>query len=101
MQGTITLPYYLVIPSAENPLAPVRRQFLIDKFLNEIDLEHIVLETDAPYLSPTPFRGKRNQSNYIPIIAEQLATTLQVDINKVKDLTTRNAISLFNTPKEA
>ena len=37
----------------------------IDQFLNEIPLEHIVLETDAPYLAPTPFRGKRNESSYI------------------------------------
>lgn len=66
--------------------------------LVNLPLEMMVLETDAPYLSPTPFRGKRNQSNYIPIIAEQLAESKQVEINKVREITTRNAINLFNTP---
>jgi TatD DNase family protein len=68
--------------------------------LVNLPLEMMVLETDAPYLSPTPFRGKRNQSNYIPIIAEQLATTLQIELEKVKEVTTENALKLFNTPKE-
>ena len=66
--------------------------------LVNLPLEMMVLETDAPYLSPTPFRGKRNQSNYIPIIAEQLAETKQVDVEKVREITTANAISLFHTP---
>ena len=45
----------------------------IDQFLNEIGLKHIVLETDAPYLAPVPYRGKRNESSYIKVIAEKLS----------------------------
>lgn len=64
-----------------------------------LPLEMMVLETDAPYLSPVPFRGKRNQSNYIPIIADQLATTLEVKLEKVQEMTTANAFKLYGTPK--
>ena len=46
----------------------------IDKFLNQIDIKHIVLETDSPYLAPTPFRGKRNESSYIKQVVEKLAS---------------------------
>ncbi|GLR16657.1 TatD family hydrolase [Portibacter lacus] len=66
--------------------------------LINLPLDMMVLETDSPYLSPTPFRGKRNQSNYIPIIAEQLAVTLDEKLEKVKEVTTKNALDLFNTP---
>ena len=45
----------------------------IDQFLNQIDLKHIVLETDAPYLSPVPYRGKRNESSYILNVLEKLS----------------------------
>ena len=45
----------------------------IDKFLNQIDLKHIVLETDSPYLAPVPFRGKRNESSYIVYVIEKLS----------------------------
>lgn len=65
----------------------------------ELPLEIMVLETDSPYLAPKPFRGKRNQSNYIPIIADQLATSLNLDLEKVMKITTQNALNLFGTPK--
>lgn len=48
----------------------------IDQFLHQIDIKHIVLETDAPYLAPTPFRGKRNESSYITQVVEKLAAIL-------------------------
>lgn len=67
--------------------------------LVNLDLDMMVLETDSPYLAPTPFRGKRNQSNYIPIIAEQLAETLEISIEEVARVTTNNAKNLFHTPK--
>ncbi len=67
----------------------------IDKFLQEIALEDIVLETDAPYLAPTPHRGKRNESSYIPLIAEKLARIYNVDIMKIAKITTQNSIDLF------
>lgn len=68
----------------------------IDLFLNEIDLEHIVLETDAPYLAPTPYRGKRNESSYLIKIAEKLAEIYQTDLSKIAEITTKNAKNIFN-----
>lgn len=67
----------------------------IDQFLNQIPLEHIVLETDAPYLTPTPYRGKRNESSYIPLIAQKLADIYQVDIETVANVTTQNSMDVF------
>ncbi|APU10527.1 hydrolase TatD [Cellulophaga lytica] len=67
----------------------------IDKFLNEIDLKHIVLETDAPYLAPTPFRGKRNESAYLINVAEKLADIYNKDIKEIADITTKNSLDVF------
>lgn len=60
-----------------------------------IPIQHIVLETDAPYLAPTPFRGKRNESSYIIHVAEKLASIYNVSPAEVSKLTTENAINLF------
>ncbi|SFW46740.1 TatD family hydrolase [Cellulophaga fucicola] len=67
----------------------------IDKFLSEIDIENIVLETDAPYLAPTPFRGKRNESAYIVNVAQKLAEIYNKDIAEIAEITTRNSESVF------
>lgn len=67
----------------------------IDRFLEDIPLEHIVLETDAPYLAPTPFRGKRNESKYIPVIAEKLANIYGISPEKIGEITTQNSLSVF------
>lgn len=67
----------------------------LDKVLEEVDLEHLVLETDAPYLAPTPFRGKRNESAYIRQIADKLASIKEISIEKVAEVTTSNAVKLF------
>ncbi len=67
----------------------------LQEILKEIDLQHILLETDAPYLSPVPFRGKRNESAYIPFIAEKLSEIKDCSLNTIKEQTTENAISLF------
>ncbi|HRO75357.1 MAG TPA: TatD family hydrolase [Crocinitomicaceae bacterium] len=61
-----------------------------------IPTERLLLETDSPYLAPTPKRGKRNESSYIPLIADNLATILQKSVEEVRDLTTQNAQNLFN-----
>jgi TatD DNase family protein len=61
----------------------------------DIDLQHLVLETDAPYLSPVPFRGKRNESTYIVNIAEKLAELKDTTVEKVANITTENAIKIF------
>ncbi len=70
----------------------------IDRFLHEIPLEHIVLETDSPYLAPTPYRGKRNESTYIPLIAEKMADIYEVPVEEIARITTANAKNIFKLP---
>lgn len=67
----------------------------IDQFLHEIDLKHIVLETDAPYLAPVPYRGKRNESSYIPLVAKKLAEIYGLSEVEIAEVTTRNAREVF------
>lgn len=67
----------------------------IDQFLNEIDLQHIVLETDSPYLAPVPFRGKRNESSYTKLIAEKLSQIYEVPIEEIARITTENSKAVF------
>lgn len=67
----------------------------LDQTISNIDLEHLVLETDSPYLAPTPHRGKRNVSSYIPLIAQKLADVKDVSLEEVAAKTTANAISIF------
>ncbi|MCO5231006.1 MAG: TatD family hydrolase [Chitinophagales bacterium] len=62
---------------------------------SNIPLERILLETDAPYLPPTPYRGKRNESSYIPIIAQKLAEVKNCSIEEIQISTTQNAVNLF------
>ena len=66
------------------------------KVIESIGLDNIILETDAPYLAPTPFRGKQNSSKYIPYIAEKLAEILNLEVEEVAKITTRNASKLFD-----
>ncbi len=61
-----------------------------------LSLDNIVLETDSPYLAPTPYRGKTNSSKYIPIIASEIASLLNTTIEEVAIKTTSNAIEIFN-----
>lgn len=65
------------------------------ELLKKIDLEHLVLETDAPYLTPVPFRGKRNESEYVKYVAEKLSDIYQVSVDTIAEVTTKNAIELF------
>jgi TatD DNase family protein len=65
--------------------------------LREIPLEHIVLETDAPYLAPAPFRGKRNEPAYLRYVVEKLAEVKGVSVEDVAAVTTANAQKLFGT----
>jgi TatD DNase family protein len=67
----------------------------IAETVRQIPLERILLETDSPYLTPVPFRGKRNESSYIPFIAEKLAELTSRDINEIAEITTANAEKLF------
>jgi len=68
----------------------------LDKTLAEIDLEHLVLETDAPYLAPTPYRGKRNESAYIYKVAEKIAEIKERELEEVAQITSRNADAIFS-----
>jgi len=65
--------------------------------LHDIELSHLVLETDAPYLSPVPFRGKRNESSYLKIIAEKIAIIKGVSTEEVAAITTVNAEKIFGS----
>ena len=67
----------------------------IDRFLNKISLEHVVLETDSPYLSPVPFRGKRNESSYILNVLEKLSELYKTSTEKIASITTENSKSIF------
>lgn len=67
----------------------------LPEIIKHIDLNHIVLETDSPYLAPTPHRGKRNESSYIPLIAEKIATIKSVSVEEVATITSSNASKLF------
>jgi len=67
----------------------------IDTFLKKIDLNHIVLETDSPYLAPTPFRGKRNESLYLLQILKKLSQIYGLDEEAIADITTWNSKEVF------
>lgn len=68
----------------------------VDKIVEHMDINHILLETDSPYLSPVPVRGKRNESSNIVYVAQRVAELLGVDLKDVADITTKNALALFS-----
>lgn len=68
----------------------------LDKAIEDIDLSRLLLETDAPYLAPVPFRGKRNEPSYLKYVVQKLAEVKSVSIDEVADVTTVNAVRLFN-----
>ena len=67
----------------------------IDQFINQIDLKHIVLETDSPYLAPAPFRGKRNESSYIINVLDKLSYIYGVTAKEIAEITTANSKDIF------
>jgi TatD DNase family protein len=67
----------------------------LDKVVQQIDLKHFVLETDSPYLTPVPFRGKPNESSYLKYVAEKIADLHQVDVAEVARITTENSKTIF------
>ncbi len=67
----------------------------LGEVLKDIPLQSMVLETDAPFLTPMPYRGKRNESAYTLYIAEKLASIKKITIEKVAEVTSENAISIF------
>jgi TatD DNase family protein len=67
----------------------------IDTFLNQIDLKHVVLETDAPYLAPAPYRGKRNESAYIKLVLQKLSDIYKISEEDIAAITTQNSKDIF------
>lgn len=67
----------------------------IDQFLDQIDLKHIVLETDAPYLAPVPYRGKRNESAYVTQVLEKLSFIYGKPVEEIAEITTQNSVEVF------
>lgn len=67
----------------------------IDTFLNKIDIKNIVLETDSPYLSPVPYRGKRNESSYLHLVCKKLAEIYQLSEEEISIITTQNSKDVF------
>ena len=67
----------------------------LDKVMEEVNLNHVVLETDAPYLAPVPFRGKRNEPSYLKYVVDKLAAIKTVSAAEIATITTANAEKLF------
>lgn len=72
----------------------------LDKVLDKISLEKLILETDSPYLAPVPHRGKRNEPSYIPLIAARVSEISGEPVEKVAELTTTNTLNLFHEIRE-
>jgi TatD DNase family protein len=68
----------------------------LDVVLEQLDLRQVVLETDAPYLAPVPFRGKRNECSYIKYVAQKLTDIKRIPVEEICSVTTENAVKLFN-----
>ena len=70
----------------------------LDKVVEQVDLQHLILETDSPYLAPTPYRGKRNEPSYTALVAEKIAAAkgLENPLESVGKPTSENAANLFN-----
>jgi TatD DNase family protein len=67
----------------------------LGEVLKQVDMQHLVLETDAPYLTPVPFRGKRNESSYLQYVVEKLADVKNISVQEVERITTENAENIF------
>jgi TatD DNase family protein len=68
----------------------------LQEVVGEISLDHLLLETDSPWLTPVPFRGQRNESSNIPVIAEKIAEIRNISVEEVARITTENALRMFN-----
>ena len=68
----------------------------LSEVVQQLGLEYLVLETDSPYLTPQPYRGKKNSSKYLPLIAQRIADVCQVDLEQVAKVTSENASKLFD-----
>src|SRR5207237_9844630 len=73
----------------------------LDKVIEEIDMKHIILETDSPYLAPVPFRGKRNECSYLKFVVEKLSAIKFLPYDEIAAFTTLNAEKLFGLPQKS
>jgi TatD DNase family protein len=64
--------------------------------LPTVGLEHLVLETDCPYLAPVPYRGKRNEPSYMPLVAHRMSEIMKIPVEQIQATTTANALKLFH-----
>ncbi len=71
------------------------KKSMMARVVEEMDARYLILETDAPYLPPVPYRGKRNESSYIPVIAQKVAELKSMDVDSIASITTENAKKLF------
>ena len=90
-QKTIELGFYLGIGGVVT-----YKKAGLDEVLSHVPLEHLVLETDSPYLAPVPYRGKPNESSYLVPIAQKVADIYHISIEQVAEVTTANSIKIFN-----
>jgi TatD DNase family protein len=68
----------------------------LDKVMSEVGMKNVVLETDAPYLAPVPFRGKRNECSYLKYVVDKLAEIKNISKEEIENITTANAKDLFS-----
>jgi TatD DNase family protein len=68
----------------------------LDIVMTDVDMKHVVLETDAPYLAPVPFRGKRNECSYLKYVVEKLRELKNISKEEIENITTKNAKELFS-----
>ena len=71
-----------------------------DRVLKRVPPERLLLETDAPYMTPTPHRGKRNEPGFVPWVAEALSEKLDLPLRRVHEMTSRAAGDLYGFPSE-
>lgn len=90
----LELDFHISIPG----IVTFKNAHTLHEVAKHIPLERMLLETDGPFLSPMPYRGKRNEPSYIPYIAKQIAELRDIDILKVAEFTTKNARELFKLP---
>ena len=81
-------------------LANQKNQYLCTRVQDLADMNHIVLETDAPYLAPVPYRGRRNEPVYIWKTAEKVADTFGLTLDETVQITRKNALDLFKIPNK-
>lgn len=78
-----------------NGVASFKNASSLRTALHQIPLDRLLLETDSPYLAPVPFRGKRNESSYMPKVAEAVASELGISVEKLESITDENALRVF------